>query len=371
MLPTVSIRSGKTLLLDGPASVRLLSGQGAYLGATLTTGHSFTVRAGRRFPVEASSDSNLELKLGTAASYRELDRSTVPGSWKEASTIVQQTRGTIVILGNVDSGKSTLSTLLANESISANLTVGIVDGDIGQADLGPPTTISGASVKNPIYDLQNVTTDASFFVGDTSPENVQGRVWAGLKAIRSRLSSADVVLVNTDGWLEGDNALNYKQGIFDRLQPNLVLAIDDEGDQHQALNRLIDSQKRTVIRLATSEFARQRTRDERKRAREMGYMRFLKGSNHQELRLNRVSIRRFDSQQSLLELPSRDRLKGVLSGLLDQDGMLIGVCRILDADAYRIRIETGVRELESVRTLELGSVVLSENYEEVGFVPYT
>ncbi len=368
-LTSVTLRSGSTLLLDGPLSFRLLRGETGYFGTRVVPGAWLLVRRGKRIAVEALSDAMVEIRTEEGASHQVIDGSTIPVSWREASQIVQQVRGTIVILGSVDSGKSTLSTFLLNEAVSSNLSVGMVDGDIGQADIGPPTTIGGARITSPVFDLQNVTPDASFFVGDTSPGNVSWKVTSGLKTVHSRLGSAEIMIVNTDGWLEGPEAFNYKQEILEKLEPNLVLAIDDV-DQ-RILNNLVNSQKRAAVKLERSLYARERTREERKRAREAGYRRFLKGAARIELRMDRMSVMRFDSQQSLLESPSNGPLQGVLSGLLDEEGMLLGICRVQEEKDKCFRVETAVREIEKVRTLELGSIVLSSDYEEIGFRSYT
>ncbi len=48
--------------------------------------------------------------------------------------------GVCLLLGAADTGKTSLVLALANE-LSAQRPVGIVDADIGQSHIGPPTTV--------------------------------------------------------------------------------------------------------------------------------------------------------------------------------------------------------------------------------------
>ena len=74
-------KTGKTLLVDGPASVSLLSGKISILGAPLKIGEKLVVREGKRLPLWVKKQASIELLLGEGASFNEVDEGTVPSSW--------------------------------------------------------------------------------------------------------------------------------------------------------------------------------------------------------------------------------------------------------------------------------------------------
>src|SRR6266480_4269089 len=95
-----------------------------------------------------------------------------------------------------------------------------------QSDIGPPTTISSSVVQAPIIGLHKAAAEISFFIGDTSPSFVPGKVVALATRLKKRMtSSADTVLVNTDGWLTEFNALRHKQLLLEEIQPDLVIGL--------------------------------------------------------------------------------------------------------------------------------------------------
>jgi polynucleotide 5'-hydroxyl-kinase GRC3/NOL9 len=360
MLPATKLQPGRTLIIDGPASVRLIDGEASCFGGLLVPNRLVLVKRERRIPVESITGASLDVKTGEDAILREIQGSTMPGSWVEAGQIVQQARGTIVVLGDVDSGKSSLSTYLANVCYSSNLTVTVVDADIGQADIGPPTTVSAASLVDVAYSLQDLTPKVSFFVGDTSPSLVTEKVSRGASMVRSHLPSTDVTIVNTDGWIEGPEGLAYKLQLLKELRPNIVLGLGVD----PKLDPILDAQNCTVLKLGQSEYARTRNREERKRSRELGYKKFLDGSKRRELKLDELSVRPFNRAGPLDILTVRP-LRGILTGLIGSDGMLLGISRLVSVRTRKMSVETKVEDIPSA--VELGAVRLSSDYEEYGF----
>ncbi len=78
----------------------------------------------------------------------------------------------VVVLGAMDVGKTTVTTILVNKGVREGLKVGVIDGDPGQNDIGPPTTISSAVADNLITHLTQLRGLKSVFVKTTSIEHV-------------------------------------------------------------------------------------------------------------------------------------------------------------------------------------------------------
>jgi polynucleotide 5'-hydroxyl-kinase GRC3/NOL9 len=79
--------------------------------------------------------------------------------------------GVTVVVGATDSGKTSFATMLANSALSAGVPAAMVDGDMGQSEIGPPAAISMGLVDNEIESMSGITARKLFFVGYTSPVN--------------------------------------------------------------------------------------------------------------------------------------------------------------------------------------------------------
>jgi len=301
------------------------------------------------------------VRLGRRGRHERIRGSTIPAAWREASQVSLEVKGVVVILGDVDSGKSTLSVFLANEFYSHGDKVSVIDGDVGQADIGPPTTISVSNLRQQVFSLQHLRPDTALFIGDTSPSAIPEKVSGGLLRLRDLARrDSDLVVVNTDGWVKGEEAFRYKSQLLDAIRPDLILGIDLEGEA----GRLLDHQKATVLELGRSPYARTRSREERRRTREAGYKRFLKDAKPVTLSLADVKLRRFDSYQQL-KIHGPENLRGLIAGLLDEEDRLESISRVEGLRNDVVKLWTILNR--TPRTIELGSVILSSRYEELSY----
>ena len=304
------------------------------------------------------------VKTGEKGDYKQVDGSTISPSWREASDLLRQTLGLAVILGDVDVGKSTLSTYLANVCFDHGIQTSIIDGDIGQTDIGPPTTTSSSTVSNHILSLQDLRPERSHFIGDTSPSSVTAKLVQSITHLKDEISKgrSEVIILNTDGWVRDEEAVSYKLQLLHSLQPNLLLGLSS----NKELDPLLEQQQWTTLRLEVSSCARTRTREERKKTREEGYRRFFRNSKHLNFNLNTIKLRTFNkSRQQRIDQDST--YKGTLAGLLDEEGMLLSIGRIARIQNGFLRVTTTTGE--KPRIVELGAVILSSRFDEVGYEP--
>jgi 3-polyprenyl-4-hydroxybenzoate decarboxylase len=76
-----TVEKNKTLLVDGPASVMLVSGKAEAFGATMTTAGRVVIREGKRLPFAVRETATFDISLGMNAAAEEVDGDTVPQSW--------------------------------------------------------------------------------------------------------------------------------------------------------------------------------------------------------------------------------------------------------------------------------------------------
>jgi len=287
-----TVEAGKTLLLDGPASVTLISGEAEILGAQFTTGSKMVIREGKRVPFEVKAKAEFDLQLGEKAALSEVEASTIPKSWENAAkTILEQKSEpvTVMIVGGIDSGKTSFYTYLANKALKEKRSVAIIDADLGQSDVGPPSTIGSCRITKPVKDPFEIGAENVCFVGVTSPSSAVPKVIEGIanmqeKALKRRVN---ILIINTDGWIEGEDAIRYKVALAKQIKPNVLVAIQEQNELTFLLGALIETQN---LAIESSPAARKRDGEERKLLRELGYKKYLKGATVESFPLNWIRI---------------------------------------------------------------------------------
>lgn len=298
---------GKTLLVDGPASVILLSGEVEILGAPIELDIKMVIRKGKRVPLEVKQRAELDLMLGENATVNEAEASTTPPPWKSAAnTVLSHEKPVVVmVMGDVDSGKTSFCTYLANKALKETRQIVIVDADLGQSDVGPPTTIGYSRVTKPIRDLFEMGAENVCFVGVTSPSGAARKVIEGLTSMKKRAldNGSDVLIINTDGWIEGEDAVRYKVVLTERISPNIVIGIQEQNELTPILNAL---QKIKTIAIQPSSAVKKRDREERKLLRELSYKKYLKGAKTETFPLRWIKIA--DAQFGTGVFTSKERM---------------------------------------------------------------
>ena len=287
-----TIEKGKTLLVDGPASVKIIIGRTEVFGSTLRSTNKTVIREGKRLPFVVKEKAEFEISLGENAAVEEVEGDTIPPSWAEAYTemITLEVKPiTAMVLGPVDSGKSSFCTYLVNRLLNEKRRVAILDGDIGQSDIGPPCTVAYTLVTKPVTDLFNLRQQDAFFVGTTSPYAVTDKVIEGLASLKKHIMerSPDVIIVNSDGWVEGDDALAYKLQLVKNISPEIVFCTQQKEELAPISMALHEYRKFIVEEPAT---IKQRNLEKRRNLRELGYIKYLRNAKVQSLPMNWVKI---------------------------------------------------------------------------------
>lgn len=311
------VNKEKTLLVDGPACAQILSGAAEVLGAEIKPEMKVIIREGKRLPFEACSEFEAELFMGEQASCIETDVAAIPHSWRvTANNILSEKRGiTVLILGGVDSGKTGFCIYLANSALKANWKVAVIDCDLGQSDLGPPGTVDLCFVPKPFTDLFALFPDDSVFVGVTSPSRAVGDVLDAtikLKAKALKRQEDCLILINTDGWIDGDDAVKYKVRLIETVDPDHIVTIQT-GDE---LDPIISSVKeRNIIAIESPENIKKRDQKTRRLLRGFAYKKHLKGSKIRSFPLNWIKV-----EGSLnLNSQKRDQLREKMQKILETE----------------------------------------------------
>ena len=254
------------------------------------------------------------------------------------------------VLGAGDTGKTTLVTGLASALASRGHVVGVVDADLGQSDVGPPTTVGLGRVRRPIASLDEAEVIGLEFLGMTSPARCMretGDATARLAA-RALEAGCERVLVDTSGLVEGDFGRALKRIKIDRVRPDLLIALQRAAECEPIL-RLYESDI-TVLRLPAASAGR-RSPAERRRRRQRALDAHLAGAVPLALDLTRVAARPAPAVRGLAVV----EVLGALVGLDDRDGRTrgLGWVSALDADKARLTVETAV-DGEGIAAVAIG-----------------
>jgi polynucleotide 5'-hydroxyl-kinase GRC3/NOL9 len=287
-----TVEKGKTLLVDGPASVTLASGKADVFGSIVGTAGKLVVREGKRLPFAVAETATFDISLGETAAVEETEGDTIPQSWVKAHeelVNIEAKPVTAMVLGTIDSGKSSFCTYLINRLLRDKKKVAILDGDLGQSDIGPPCTVSYTFVTKPVTDLFNLTAKDAYFVGVTSPSTAIGKVVEGLSKLKKEImiNNPDFIVINTDGWIEDEDAIYYKIKLVEELAPDVVFCIQQNEDMATLINAL-EKFRKTVVESPSA--VGQRNRERRKNLRELGYVKFLRKAKVESLPLSWVKV---------------------------------------------------------------------------------
>jgi len=314
------------------------------------------IRSEKQIPIEGGSQVELDIQLGRKGGIFEVDSSTIPDSWSVVADAIEELQsGMVAIIGNTDAGKSTLTTFLVNTLLKREMRLRVVDADIGQADIGPPTTIASAIPTGHIVSLVDLEPERLIFIGSTSPSRVETKLIAGITRLVKR-EEESLVLVNTDGWVLDPEAILYKIRMISSLDPDLVVGISGGSE----LQPILSGSKARSLTATVPEVVLARSRSDRRELRGAGYRRYLEGASVRTLSLRNVRLTIPVSLRGL----DRRMWRDAIVGLLDSDGFLleIGIVRELTEDSIKVY----AREAKDVREVELGYVKLLADGAEIG-----
>ncbi len=319
-----------------------------------------SIADGKQFPVDVLENSTLDCWISGSGKCLEIIGNTVPDSWMEtAQTILEDREGKIVIVGNVDTGKSTFCTILANLALEAGIDTAVLDLDLGQSDIGPPSSIGLGRIKNHVLSLSEVTPDFLYFIGYISPALVTEKVLEGISRLLTKRKKSEVLVVNTDGWILGEQAIIFKTKLINTIEPNFVVGIGRESD----VRPILEMTRCTSFQIDSPSLVLRRTREQRKDLRELGYKKYLKDGKVVTIDPRRVQLA--DSHGKTIQYADVDSsLVNSLLGLIDDDGWLLGIgvlVRIVPSG--NLKVFTPV--VDRFSRVEIGAVRLNEQGSEL------
>ncbi len=413
-MPELKLKRGDIVRLEGQLSLEVKEGEVSVSGGLRGKGSKAVIPRAKSVPLEAESEALIQYTLGQAGKIEQLPERTIPKEWDAlVSEIIQCKPRVMLVMGNVDVGKTFFTTYLSNKLLGQGLKVGAVDSDVGQADIGPPTTMGLGIFERPVALLYEVALADAYFVGSMSPSGHMLEFVVGMKWLVDRgLRKADVVIVNTPGWVSSGPARSLQLYTFELINPDMVVALQRERELEHLLASIPSSR---IRRLPVSTKVRPRSHSERAALRAMLISKYFEGAGKLVLDLRRTRfercyigtgtpidpqtlglgtnaiyaekipeglllvLQRRPSDKGLHELESKfghvkvirqGDERNLIVGLVNEANELLGlgIVEKIDYERGHVVVLTPAKNADEISGVQIGSMKIKPTGEEVGTV---
>lgn len=264
--------------------------------------------------------------------------------------------GVTMLIGGLDTGKTTLAIEAVRLALAAGHQPVLVDADVGISTVGPPACV-GMKVFESERDLETIEQpDGLHFVGAISSSRlVLQQVVATAVMVETARRRGDVIIVDTTAVASGVSGETLKYHKAELCRPDRVIALQ-RGEEMEPvvgmLRRFLDLE---VVTAPTDPGLNPLGPDERAHKRSAAFARALRPP------LERWKVRPTVFAPTLPVGLNLDRLDQVLVGVQDATGSCLGL-GVLQVEDDTLRVMTNVGE--GMTGLRLGSLRIDpETYE--------
>lgn len=274
-------------------------------------------------------------------------------------------KGTVVLLGGIDTGKTSFGLTLAEAARASGMSVGYVDSDLGQSTIGPPTCI-GLKFCDRLERVEQASVamaDELGFVGSTSPEGHLLPQVAGTARLvnHAKQGGCELVIVDTSGLISGVYAEILKYYKLDLIRPDAVIGFQRGMELDPILGVVSRFFPTEVTVLKVESVVVERSAQERLEAREARL-----GSYFQPP-LSRWRVKTTVFMPAIPPETDLSRLDGLVVGLEDGTGTCTGI-GLLEYDRAEDVLRMVSSVAEGAKGLRLGSMKITTEGKMIGRV---
>lgn len=260
--------------------------------------------------------------------------------------------GVVFLLGGIDAGKTTFGLELARRALAAGLSTALVDADIVQSTVGPPTTVGYKLLApgEPFTPDSLLEADGLAFVGSLVPKGHLLPLVTGTAKLvaRARAAGAELIVVDTTSLVSGIYGQTLKYFKMDLVAPDFVVAFERGGELEPVVGiarRFIPAE---VVEVHVSDAVVPRSVEERVAQREQRFAAyFAKGASRWRVRPTVF----MPTPPPGFDLALLD---GLVVGMEDGRGTCVGI-GVLEHDTSEEILRMVSPVSEGVRGLRLGS----------------
>jgi polynucleotide 5'-hydroxyl-kinase GRC3/NOL9 len=171
---------------------------------------------------------------------------------------------------------------------------------------------------------------------------------------------AEVILVDTTGFVLGEKGMELKRNKIDLLSPHFILALQKSDELEPILEHYKENPLLRILRLPLSEQVRPRSMEERRIYRTDKFQEYFKHSVVQEVAVEGFQMEGevLDPNGETLPLDWALKINGLLIGLKDSNDetLALGLIKNYFEEKKIVRVSTPLREIERVKIIQLSSL---------------
>ncbi len=198
----------------------------------------------------------------------------------------------ILMMGGKDTGKTTCTKDLANELFRRGYSVGIIDADVGQSDIGPPTTIGFGIVERVLEKLGDVVVRHFYFSGSVSPKGHVLQIITGIRKMLDKALDSGVrkILIDTTGLVTGQLGRILKEHKIAVANPDVIICLQKSQECEHILKPYRLFRKPRIIRCIPDSQCRLRSQSDRRDFRETAFRQYFSGAGAITFSLREIGI---------------------------------------------------------------------------------
>ncbi|HDI02409.1 MAG TPA: hypothetical protein ENF93_02055 [Ignisphaera sp.] len=311
----IELEKDKIVRIIGPAHVNIEEGCIRILGINFCKGSNVLIHRYRSYAIKAVENAVMSITLGEGGSIEEpAEGEEVIDVWEQITKEILDEGESVVIIGPVDSGKTSFSLLISNISLDRGMKPALIDADIGQGDLAPPGFIAMKIMDRKVLWLREIRGEVLRLIGAITPTVAFAaiRLLAAISELvsKARMYGAKPIIINTDGWTSGILALEFKLNMIKTVKPSHVVVLDE--DICIKIKNSLKGSSVKVLCAPRPKIVRERDRLDRKYLRRQHYQMYFTNAKKVCVDLDKISILGSCLFSGSFESPLNERIADII-----------------------------------------------------------
>ncbi len=349
----------RQILIEGPCEIKVTEGEISIVGIRFERNNLVKIPESKTYTIIFDENTKFEMNCKVLNTNLSLN-------WDEAAEQISQTGGSVLLLGDIDSGKTYFTNLISNLSVPS---IKIIDADVGQSSLFLPTFISSAIPKTISLDIEHYKYNDLEFFGDITPSTNPRLHVSKILRIYEKGPKQKVTVIDTDGWIHGLKAMLHKFELIYSIDPDYIIIFDTR------IRDMLPRNYRNRVKIL-NKIGLHKDRNKRKISRVLKYKKYFESDTRlftissEDIIGITLSDILYNSWGEYLQLSvespclgyyiDSETLKGALVAIIDR-GRVIGAGILREINGNSIKLLTKPSEFSGVI---LGYISLNDKFEE-------
>jgi len=395
------IQKNKTLLVKGPARIRLVSGKIEIFGKIFTLQKAeedniIIVPSANTYPLYALEPLKLEIYTSNEENLKIIEENTISEEWANVKdSIINELKKNqdikplkILVLG-ISSGKTSFIKYIANNILREGLKGAYLDSDLGQQIMYLPTTLNIGEIKDYIISSADINTESTVFIGSTFPKSnykfiVSHSCRDLIDNYIKKHEKTNAILIDSDGWIKTEAGIIYKNFFIDIVDPDiLVIFCDDAIEELKDIekNASKSKQRKIILIKEKNRYFYEKDKEERRFLRQSQFAKELETYRKISIPLDNIKFVKTDYDNENKNIIEREinvndlvslPYHYVIISLLSEDSKLIkiGLLFVINLEKNYVLLfsDLNFKEQMQVKKISLGSLRLSTKGNHQGYL---